>query len=85
MNKIITVGEIELTTVMRENWSARNCRLGLNARKFSSAKISTFTVFSINLMKLPLAGLQHHHTRQVLSDKYILLDIDIQNIMIHEG
>ena len=31
---------------MRENLSMRKCRLGLDARKFSCAKISTFTVLS---------------------------------------
>ena len=29
---------------MRENMSTRKCHIGLNARKFSRAKISTFTV-----------------------------------------
>ena len=30
---------------MRENMSSRKCHIGLDALKFSSAKISTFTVF----------------------------------------
>ena len=32
---------------MRENMSARKCCRGLNARKFSCAKICTFTVYKI--------------------------------------
>ena len=34
---------------MRENLSTRKCHIGLDARKFSSAKISTFTVLNLNL------------------------------------
>ena len=32
---------------MRENMSARKCHRGLDAQKFSSAKICTFTVYHI--------------------------------------
>ena len=33
---------------MRENLSTRKCHMGLDAAKFSSAKISTFIVFKIH-------------------------------------
>ena len=36
--------QIELNCYVRENLSARKCQIGLDARKFSSVKISTFTV-----------------------------------------
>ena len=34
-----------LNHYVRKNLSARKCQIGLDARKFSSTKISTFTVF----------------------------------------
>ena len=34
---------------MRENVSTRKCHMGLDARKFSCAKISTFTVFTFGV------------------------------------
>ena len=34
----------ELNCYVRENLSAHKCQIGLDARKFSSAKLSTFTV-----------------------------------------
>ena len=39
--------QIELNCYVRENLSARKCQIGLDERKFSSAKKSTFTVFGI--------------------------------------
>ena len=48
---------------MRENLTARICLIGLDARKFSCAKISTFTVFRAYVMS----------PRTVLQMQYILL------------
>ena len=46
---------------MRENLTARICVIGLDARKFSCAKISMFTVTKMNNSNLPLdiAFLKH--------------------------
>ena len=38
---------------MRENLSTRKCQMGLDARKFSCAKISTFTVFLVKYLYMP--------------------------------
>ena len=47
---------------MRENLSTRKCRLGLDARKFSCAKISTFTVGGVGPSGVG-AGVGHVHFR----------------------
>ena len=46
---------------MRENLSTRKCHQGLDARKFSCAKISTFTVIKEDLCDI--LGLLHNILR----------------------
>ena len=50
--------------------------------QFSSYSIS---FKSYGVLKLCEKGHLRDKTGQALNDKYILLDIDIQNMMIHEG
>ena len=45
--------------VMRENLSTQKCHIGLDARKFSTAKISTFTVLLILKSLFAKSGVLH--------------------------
>ena len=51
---------------MRENLTARTCLMGLDARKFSCAKISTFTVTNFPGITLPLQQLGVASSRTTL-------------------
>ena len=54
---VATISEVHCRTnrinwYVRENLTLQICLLGLDARKFSCAKISTFTVFAIHVMQI---------------------------------
>ena len=54
------MGQVEITAICAKNLSTRKGHLGPDARKFSSAKISTFTVYIYPFSKILIVVLLKH-------------------------